>query len=237
MKKLLYIVPVIMLLAASCNSQTTIQPSQTSPSPSPTTQAPAPTSSPTPAATSTNKIYTNTDYGFKISYPSNSSLFSNENGNLTPAVLDQTYSYLGRFSGDVVFISLEVPKNTGISRADVLVSYSDTPSPDPSNPSNIQYSFTAVDKSQGVPPPTIATLNLGKTVVINGITWGYARKTGAAAGTISDVRVYHTYHNNLWYEVETNLWDQTVMANGKAPDKTQVEQQLQDILSSFKFTK
>ena len=184
---------------------------------------------PTPISGSTNKTYTDSSYKFSVQYPSTFSIKTNaENGFILP---EQTYNYLDRHNVDIAFISkLDIPKNSGIYRADVLISTNDAGY-------NGGYSFSAVDKSQGVPPPIIETLNLEKTVSINGITWGLARKTGATAGTRSNINVYHTYQNGIWYEVQTILWSQTVMVNGSAPDISKVEQELQNILYSFKFTK
>lgn len=76
MKKILFALPVILLVAAGCNSsQPETQQTQPAQTQQETTQKPTPTptaTNPTPTTDQGNndKIYTNSVYGFQLSYPS-----------------------------------------------------------------------------------------------------------------------------------------------------------------------
>jgi hypothetical protein len=250
MKKLLFALPVVLLLAAGCSSNQPVvenQPNNTQPTqnqqttPSPTnTQATPPTQqttppantqtqpTPTPTQTASTKTYSNKDYGFSVKYPSDFTLKTTGANGLT--LPEGTVNYLDRFGLEVALLSL--PKSalpSGVIRADVLISINNTVS-------GGNYSFSAVDKNQGVPPPVIDTLTLNNTLTISSIKYGVALKDGAAAGTQSHVKVYHVNHNNMWYEIQLNLWTSSD-GNGKQPDTEPVWQKLESILTGFQFTK
>lgn len=168
--------------------------------------------------TSTWKTYTNQDYGFEMKYLSGFSLHDG-GGLILP---DQSYNYFGRHSIDLAYISKDkLPPD--VLRETISASVDGAGYP------NGDYFFTAVDYSQGVPPPPIDTLQLNREVTINGIKWGLAAKDVVVNGTRRVVNVYHTYHNG-WYEVQTTIWSKPGV------DITEQVNELSQILSTFKFT-
>src|ERR1700735_4449902 len=79
MKKLLFVLSVILLVGVGCNSSTTTQPiTQVTPTP----QQQVPQTPPTPSLTNLPngwKTYTNTSLGYSVSYPSDWT-FKEDNG-------------------------------------------------------------------------------------------------------------------------------------------------------------
>lgn len=177
--------------------------------------------------TSDWKTYIKNDFNFSFKYPNEFILtdaaFRNE---------IYLYDYLGRFGQEIGMLALSksaYPKNTDLTRADILIAVN-------RDVSGGEYFFQAVDKNQGVPPLEIESLSPGKTVVIKGITWGMAEKNGAAAGTHSRTRIYHTFQNGIWYEVQLNLW--TASDGSITPvNENDIWDKLESILPTFKFTK
>ncbi len=174
------------------------------------------------------KTYTNNAYKFNFKYPTefvsaNYTNYLNDFG---------TRDYLDRFGSVINMFALSksaYPKNTDLSRADILIAIN-------RDVSGGAYFFQSVDRSKGVPPPELEKLSLKKTVVLNGITWGMAKKEGAAAGTHSQTRVYHTFQNGSWYEVQLNLWTAN---DGNIPrvNENDIWNKLESVLPTFKFTK
>ncbi len=173
------------------------------------------------------KTYTKKDFGFSFKYPSE---FILTDANFRNEIY--LHDYLGRFGQEIGVFALSksaYPKKTDLSRADILIAVN-------RDVSAGEYFFQSVDKNQGVPPPEIEKLSLKKTVVINGITWGMAEKSGAAAGTASQIRIYHTFQNGIWYEVQLNLWTASD-GNIAKVNKDDIWNKLESVLPTFKFTK
>ncbi len=235
--KKLVLISSVFLLAAGCGSNPPVVESQPGATPSNTqvtppvqqTTPPANTQvQPTPTQTSTTKTYTSKDYGFSVKYPTDFTLKVTGADGLD--LSEGTLNYLDRFGLGVALFSL--PKSalpSGVTRADVLISINNSAS-------GGDYFFSAVDKKQGVPPPVIDTLQLNNTVTISGIKYGMALKDGAAAGTQSHVKVYHVNHNDMWYEIQLNLWT-SGDGNGNQPNTDLVWQQLQSVIAGFQFAK
>lgn len=171
------------------------------------------------------KTYTNKDYGFNFKYPAE---FISADANLR----NETLNYLDRFGATVNMLALSksaYPKNTDLARADILIAVN-------KDISGGEYFFRSVDKSRGIPPPEIEKLTLKKTTTINGIVWGMAEKEGAAAGTHSRVKIYHTFQNGTWYEVQLNFWTAND-GNIAEVNENDIWNKLESMLSTFKFTK
>ncbi len=192
----------------------------------PTPLVVTPTSTPVIKDETANwKTYTNTSYKFSFKYPA-------EFVSADASLRNETPDYLGRFGLVVNMLALSksaYPKNTDLSRADILVAIN-------RDVSAGEYFFQSVDKSQGVPPPEIEKLSFKKTITIDGITWGMAEKEGAAAGTHSRMRIYHTFQNGIWYEVQLNFW---TASDGsiKSVNENDIRNKLESVLPTFKFTK
>ncbi|MCK4800025.1 hypothetical protein KAS31_03530 [Candidatus Parcubacteria bacterium] len=76
---------------------------------------------------------------------------------------------------------------------------------------------------------------------INGVTWYKGVSGSAALGTKIESRVYHTFHNNMCYEVAFHLSTANIgnfdpAQNIKAVDESKIWVKMEDILSTFKFT-
>lgn len=179
------------------------------------------------AETANWQTYTKKDLGFSFKYPTE---FILTDANFRNEIY--LHDYLGRFGQEIGVFALSksaYPKNTDLTRADILIAIN-------RDVSGGQYLFQAVDRSLGVPPLEIEKLSLKKTVVFNGITWGMAEKDGGAAGTHSRTRIYHTFQNGSWYEVQLNLWTAN---DGDIPrvNENDIWNKLESVLPTFKFTK
>ncbi|MFH1175370.1 MAG: hypothetical protein V1698_01460 [bacterium] len=170
------------------------------------------------------KKYSNSGYEISFEYPADFIL--KDSNNMYP-LPDGTTNYLDRFGVDMAFLSLSkssFPKNTDLSRADILVSIN-------RDVAKSDYFFKAFSKNTGKISDEIT---LDKTTTINGITYGLAIKNGAAAGTHSQTKIYHTYQNNAWYEIQLNLWtanDGTI----KNVNETEIWKTLETILQTIKI--
>jgi len=234
MKKILYLVPVVVLLAAGCNfAKKSVEQTQNTPFPvNIETKSTLPANNtqtqttPNPTRASSTETYSNKEYSFSLQYSSDFILKTNS---FIPAEMP---NYLGRFSSDVAMLSLSktsIPKNSGVTSVNVLISVAD-------NPVGGEYFFSAVDKSQGVPPPEIRSLELEKIVTVNGIKYGRAVQEGAAAGTQNYIRIYHVFHNAMWYEIQMNVWASSG-GNFSQSSTDATWQKLESVLAGFEFTK
>jgi hypothetical protein len=119
------------------------------------------------------------------------------------------------------------PKNSGITRADTLIAVN-------SDVANGNHFFKSVDGK--VPPTVIDTATLKNTVTVNGVKYGMAENIGAAAGTRVYTKIYHTFQNGRWYEVQLNIW---TSSDGSfeltSPDP--VWEKLENVLEGMQYSK
>ncbi len=164
------------------------------------------------------KTYTNTDYAFAVSYPEKFSLHVP----IADTLPSETWNYFGRHSIDLAFLSISDNPDSEVIRESLLIAS------DGQLKAEGDYTFVAVDYSQGVPPPTVDKLNLNEEVTINGIIWLLASRDEIIDGVRRIQHVYHTYHGQ-WYEVQTILWVKP------GADITKPERELNRMVESFKF--
>jgi hypothetical protein len=75
MKKFLYLLPVVVLLAAGCNTTKQVEQQQpVSNNQQTQTTSPSPTPTPSAAQPAETKTYSNKEYGFSVKYPSEFSI-------------------------------------------------------------------------------------------------------------------------------------------------------------------
>jgi len=234
MKKLFYALPVILLVAAGCNSSTTTQPTvqatptpqqqvAQNPAPTPTAITPQPTPA-TPDSQTQNSLagYNNQQYGFTFSYPKNFTLSEDQNQ------ISGQDAYMTFYSGSpVALVDVEVPRSLFPSTSD-FGGASFTVFTDPG--------ISQQDCSK-VSRPDLAYNGNDISVQINGINFEHNERVGAAAGTDTDMRYYLTYHNNLCYgimeAVSTSSGAENITSHINYKD---VFPKLDPILNSFKFT-
>lgn len=83
--------------------------------------------------------------------------------------------------------------------------------------------------------------NMSETKTVNGTTFYTDTAGGAAAGTLTTTKVYHALHNETCYEVDLTLITSNIgnypAGTVEAVDETAVWNTLENILTTFKFTK
>ena len=76
---------------------------------------------------------------------------------------------------------------------------------------------------------------------VNGVTWYKGVSDSAALGTKIESRVYHTFHNDMCYEIAFHLSTANIgnfdpAQDIKAVDESEIWIKMENILSTFKFT-
>lgn len=237
MKKFILIVPIVALLAAGCDSSTTVQPTadqtqpttQTqqqqvaqNPTPTPTPVQASQTPTPTPTPAVTNKTYTNASYGISFSYPSTWQIHS-----ATDSSIMQYYHF--------------PEKASGLSDSLVITSVS-IPNSDYSN-SNLNQAYATIAVNNAIDDLGICSQipNVRQTTgtkTYNNITYSIATDSGAAAGTSQTSAIYHTEHGGRCYEINLNVFTgNTSNYQGKVTgvNEQQIIDQLATVVKTLKF--
>lgn len=176
-----------------------------------------------PDATRGWKVYRNNQHGFEFKYPND---FSLSQGADTQLSVGEFFEGSGNALA-TVSLAKEAYPATNFSRAFLTVSVSED--------AKIEEKCRLIQR-EGEEKPTQMT----EIQYVDSIKFYKAEISGAAAGTLAENRVYHTFHNNLCYEVSLNLFTTNIAKYDPGTvnevDKSMVWPRLEGILGTFKFT-
>lgn len=168
-------------------------------------------------------------WGFEFKYPKEFVLNPSDHPDFpTGSFLKAHRSGVGVWSVNVA-VSVALPQSaysgTNFQGAWLTVAYD----PDIANLQNCQ----ELERNEVVE-------KMSESQIINGVTWYKEITGGAVLGTAVESRVYHTFHNDMCYEMALHL-STTNIANfdpalgTKEVDESEVWAKLENILSTLKF--